>query len=134
MIYTIYDTTTGEIIKVQGVAHTDTPTLYDGQGALEGESNMTVQMVDLSSLVLIDRPPMPVVVDKLIGVADGIDLITITGIPVGTEASVSNRRVSLLYGTENDGIVEVGSAYPATLNVSLRLFPYVNWEQEVNFT
>lgn len=129
--YTIYDTNTGEILRNITIPKTQDPGIQIGESFLEGKSNDEYQYV--LDGILVDRPDMAVNIDKEIGLADGVDLITITGIPNGTEAVVTKGFESLLYDTVTDGTLELASEYPAVMKVRLSLFPYVSQTLEVTF-
>lgn len=80
-----------------------------------------------------NRPTMELLIPKTTGVADGLDEISISGIPEGTEVMVNSGFTSLLHETVTDGMIELSSEYPVTMKVSLKLFPYVTEHISVTF-
>jgi len=129
--FTIYDDATGEILRVEGHSYGVTPTLLDGQSYLEGKFNDAIQYVVAD--VITDKAAMGVSIDKTTADADGVDTATITGVPNGAQVSVVNGFLSLLSEAVTDGEVELTAEEAITMKVSLRLFPFLDYDTEVTF-
>lgn len=77
---------------------------------------------------ILPRPDNPAVADTLTVVANEVDTVTISGIPVGTAVVVNDSQaVTPSYDnpvTVNDGVFEVSFDLPDTYSIYLTLFPY----------
>ncbi len=128
--FTIYDTTTGEIKFVEGYGNpARIPEVSQDEAYIVGEydTNTIYFVNDIPT----PRPAMGISINKLSATADGIDLIIVSGVPNGVQALVVEGFQSLLYELVTDGTVEVGSEYPISPKISLKLFPYIDEEFQV---
>ena len=103
-------TATGEI-AITGV--TDDPALvsdwHTGFTAIEAEGSSKLHYVDiLDGNTLKDKVAMPSSVDKYTLAADGVDKVTITGIPVGTTYTIDYHTELII----DDGILEFTTDIP----------------------
>jgi len=133
MRYTIYDTTTGDIIKVSNVAKGDVPILLDGQGFIEGDCDDATCKVDVGAKTIGDKDTMGTSINKVEGDADGADTITISDIPSGVVARVVNGMLTVSTETVTGGTVELTADAEVMYNVRLRGAGYVDERYEVIF-
>jgi len=121
--FVVYKNATGEIVR-RGQCHPDA-VLPQAVGADETSMQTTVledaktRYVDNGSVV--DRPVNSSVADKTEIAADGVEILTITNIPVGTEVTVLGPVESTT--TVDDGELGITAAIPGSYRVRLDAFP-----------
>ena len=76
--------------------------------------------------VIRDRPKMSPQTDKEVVAADGVDVVTISGLPTPCVAEIGEQTV-----TVEDGVLELTFDTPGDYLVKLSAHPYVNGEVTV---
>ena len=111
-----YLMSTGEI-KFTGVC--SDPSLQQGDwsplnATIEGSANGRTQYVDIDDNNIVkDKVPMPLAVSKTTLTADGIDMVTISNIPIGT--LYVNDSVEFII---DDGILEFTTDIPRNYSLN----------------
>lgn len=104
-----------------------TKQLQDGEFLLIGEGSGRYQYVSQGEI--LDRPVMPITMDKLSMVADGADEIVVTGVPVGALVTFGALQV-----TATESAITLSTEYPGVIKFSVELFPYQPVRINVNAT
>lgn len=68
---------------------------------------------------LKERPSMPIHVGKLVLKSDGVDEVTITGIPFGARCQIDGQVSHV-----TDGIIEFSTRTPGAYQIHLEKFPF----------
>ncbi len=111
--YVNYDKDTGEIIFTGSGAAIHLDSVKNNEyGYLEVEGDHRLHYVDLETKELRDKIPFDLTVNEM----------TISGIPVGT-----NARVGDDFYIVDDGILEITSDIPETIRITLK---HVNYLKE----
>lgn len=84
-------------------------------GAYDGAT----QYYDMVNLVILNRPIATIAADKLTMTADGVDKVTITGIPNPATCSEGLNSVSV-----TDGTLEYTTDTPGQHVLTFTMFPY----------
>ena len=69
------------------------------------------------------RPEMPAAIDKTEILANGIDVATITGIPVGSSVAIDSEAWAV-----DDGVFELTVDTPGEYRISISCWPYLDKE------
>lgn len=101
-----------------------------GETVREGTADPGSQYWDGTQLA--DRPPMPSSIDKLTAVADGVDVVTISGLPNPTDVRITGPAFDAFEVT--DGTLELTFDPPGKYTVRLSSFPYLDQEYVINAT
>jgi hypothetical protein len=99
-----------------------------GEYAIEAAGDDLTQYVVGGAVT--DKPAMPVSIDKTTVSADGIDLATISGIPVGALCRVA----SIAEAVVNDGTIELTFDNPGDYEITIIAFPYLDYTVTINAT
>lgn len=93
-IFTIYDLSSGEILKnVTTIDEDITSQLADGESYIDAQSNDILQYV--LDGVIADKSISPAIIDKNDIVADGVDIATISNLP--NPSTISIRILGISY-------------------------------------
>lgn len=124
--YTIYNTATGEIVKTLSVDDTLLEANYVAgtQDWIAGAYDAREYYV--SGGAATPRPANTATADKSEIVADGVDALTISSIPAGTQATILGPTMSSI--TVDDGQLVITVEVPGDYVVSLVSFPEVDAE------
>lgn len=121
-VYSIYLKATGQF-KYSIASNMDQSGLENAErGVLEGRYNGETQYVVNRKVVA--RPPMGLSLDKPVISADAVDVVTVSGVPVGTLLRVNGRKE----GVVTDGTVEFSTDIPGQYRLRFQLFPYLTEE------
>lgn len=96
----------------------------DGEFVLEGMANDILQYISRPDNVIVDRPTMPITINKLNVVED--EEITISSIPVGAKVDIDGEENVI-----NDGELILTFDTIGTYKIKFRCFPYLDWEREI---
>ena len=91
------------------------PTL-PGQTVVEGEADLKTQMMDTGTGQVVSKPTYSVSIDKTTVLADGVDEVSITGLPVGSTVRVSGPVFSTF--DVDDGQAEISFIVAGEYHVS----------------
>jgi len=120
-VYTIYKTDTGRVVKIHiGVESGLANNVNADEGHYEGEFDAASTYFPDGEPVL--RPDNPAQLDKTSIVADGVDVATLSGVPVGAVVTLSAVGV-LERVTVDDGVLEITAELPGDYTVSIDTFP-----------
>lgn len=123
--FTVYDTTTGEILRVgecPSYMVADQP--GTGEDVLEEYGDYDTQYVVAGALT--PRPSVAASIDKTEIQADGFDTATITGIPAGWAYEISNGETGATVG----GDIELTALEAGTFTLRFTNWPY----QDIEYT
>jgi len=131
--FALYDPSTGEVITT-GSAPDNMVDLQSAPGLNRyvGQVDPVHQYIDVTdpaNPVVADKQPLPYTVDKTTVVADGVDIVTISGLPDSAEVEVSGA-----VATPTAGVVELTFASPGDYTVQMRAFPYLDAEVTIHAT
>lgn len=125
--YTRYASRTGRILDVVVIPDDaydyNSTLLYDG--IVDGETHYIVDGEP------IPRPAQATAIDKTEVMADGADVVTITGIPSGATLSVSGP-VTVSPQQVDDGAAELAFDVPGDYTVRVECFPWLPWESAIH--
>jgi len=96
----------------------------DGEFILEGKANDVLQYVSKLDNILVDKPTMPITIDKVIVAED--EEITISGIPVGAKVDIDGEEVVV-----NDENLILTFDTVGSYKIIFRHFPYLDWERVI---
>lgn len=99
-----------------------------GEHAIEAVGDDVAQYV--SDGVVTDKPPMPITIDKTTVSADGVDVVTIAGVPVGAICKIASMAEAVV----NDGTIELSFDSIGDFMVTISAFPYLDYEVMVSAT
>lgn len=127
----VYDAADGRI-KRFGNAPPDHVAIQAGPGevAIEGSGSDTGHYV--VSGAIVPRPTMPTSIDKTECLADGVDVVTISGVPNPTDVRVSGPASEVMQVT--DGALELTFDVPGRYRILLQAFPYLDHEYQIDAT
>ena len=80
------------------------------------------------------RPNMPCSVDKTIVDADGFDFVTISGAPALAVIQTEYEGEKAVIGQSDGDDVELVFNLPGDYQVTVSLYPYVDWTETINAT
>lgn len=75
---------------------------------------------------LAHRPEFRITVSKTSIIANGVDECLISGLPMPCPVLIDEQEIIV-----TDGYIQISSDMPATYNVTVRKWPYMDWEVEV---
>ena len=81
--------------------------------------------------VVLSRSAMSISLDKTGITANGTDKATISNCPEDAEVFSNGDSIGIVGA---DGLVEITSTVPKTINLEIILFPYLNWTGVINAT
>lgn len=129
MEYTVYNTTTGEIVR-QVKCPSDSADLQagDGEDLLDGGYNDLDYYIDLTQTSPELKPSMPGAINTTTIAADGVDAATITGLPtqsmngnsIAVTAKVGRQRHNVtdgevVFSTDTPGAYTIECSAPTYL-------------------
>ena len=125
--FVIYDITTGEIVNgINCLPDQMEQNVEIGQGFIE----VTAFIDDAENYVLAGvitpKPPVTASIDKTTIAPDGVDTVTVTGIPMGSHVTIKGPVSQT--GTINDGVASITVNLPGTYVITIEAFPYLKWE------
>ena len=128
--FVVYDAT-GLILR-SGVCALADMDLQAGAGELvmEGLANDTLEYVVDGAIV--QRPPMPVLVSATTVPANGVSVVSFTGIPAGALMRVNGPARDAF--TVDDGVADLTFDAPGTYQIDIDLFPYIYLEETIDAT
>jgi hypothetical protein len=121
---TKYETATGRVLAIfQAPDGLEDSQLEDGEAWIEWNDGHSIDLTYVIDGAAISRPAMNVVADKLEVVADGADVVTVTGIPIGAAVTIYGPS-----GVEGRHVVEDGELVfdaqePGTFSFVFERFP-----------
>jgi len=115
---TYYDTTTGEIDHIAVCLDDIVPPAPPGQAIYLGELNMATDYVDPVTGEPATKTLLGATVDKTSVTADGVDLVTITGLANPTKVRVTGPNGETDYQV-TDGTLELSFSTPGTYRVRM---------------
>jgi hypothetical protein len=123
---TRYDPNTGEILGQRIGFYRDV--LSEPYSFVLGEGDSKTQYIDTtkSPPVIRARPAMAIRQSKTTIIADGVDSMTLSGLPVPCDVTIGNSA----YHVE-DGELEWGTLMPRVYEIRVNAFPYLEWSTEV---
>jgi hypothetical protein len=121
----IYSGDTGRISGyVSGTGGNPSLNIPPGHEAIVGgDGDADTQYVDLSTITVVDKPQLAVTPDKLTATADGIDAVTITGLPTPCDVAFAGLVVDNFQVT--DGVLSMTFSAAGTYTLTLSAFPYL---------
>lgn len=98
-----------------------------GHLMLTGVRDVTFeQYVDVSggpgTHVVVNRPVMPITIDKLSVISDGIDKLTITGLPSNATITLNERHSVDV----TDGVFEYSTVVFGKISADIEAFPFLS--------
>jgi hypothetical protein len=87
----------------------------------------------VSGGALTARPASPCTLDKPTVLANGTDTATISSIPSGAVATITDANGTATH-TITDGVIELTGDDAGTIRVTVVLFPYLDWTATVTLT
>jgi alpha-D-ribose 1-methylphosphonate 5-triphosphate diphosphatase PhnM len=121
-----YNPQTGAIKYIRTGIYRDI--LAEGEAFVIGSANLHTDYIDLaqSPPAITPRPSMRITQDTSTITADGADTMTLSGLPAPCTVTIGNTVYDV-----PDGELEWGTLMPATSQIKVESFPYLNWEGEV---
>lgn len=131
MIYTSFDENTGQLQSIY-VAAMNQYELPANVVAID-EDNKNISLYDgalqyISSGLIVDKQAMPCSADKTNVTADGVDFVTLSGVPIGAEVISDGIVLAVSDGSD----VEIDYDLAGSYQLNVVLFPYLDWEVMVN--
>lgn len=133
-----YDEATGEIFGSGHCAESGlaaNSALYPDLGFMVGAADLATQMVDVLAdpPALVARPVFPVTASKTTILADGVDSMTFSLVPVGTTVTLlKSPDYSQASEVVMTGSTSVKTVIPAPMTFRFELFPYQTREVVIN--
>lgn len=131
-MYIVYDPASGQITQtISGPGKEYGAEQLDARNLtwlwLEGAMNVdpTKNYVDVATKLLCPMTAMSIVADKVTFTSDGIDKLTVSGIPLGSNVVVYCDGVPVSQHIIHDGEVEISAAAPATYEVQVTCWKYL---------
>lgn len=125
--YTIYEVPSGKILRhMVGVEGSYENLLYENEGVIDGIHSADFFYV--ADGVAVDRPSNPSVADKTSINADGLDAVTISGIPTGSIVMMKGHGIWVV----DDDVFELTVDTPGEYVVVVDSFPCVRKEFIIN--
>ena len=126
-----YDLETGRIIArgrcpVQMVEWQE----EDGVGLLPGRIDPATKMV--ADGMVIDRPLFPITHGPLEIIASGHDLVTFSGVPAGTQVTITHAGAAPETLTVDGGLLEFDADTPGEYQITFALWPFQDLQVTIN--
>jgi hypothetical protein len=101
-------------------------------GFIPGSHDNQTHYVDVSGEphVLVERPDMPLSIDKTTIIADGVDFLTISGIPAGARIYIDRMIDAIATGEDVEITLDTEGVY----KLRIELFPYKLIREIINGT
>jgi len=96
---------------------------------VEGEANDVTQYVDTVTWEVKDKPPLPAVLSKTTLAADGVDSITVSGLPVPCQVVLDKVQYEV-----PDGEFEFTVDLPGEYTLSIQVVNYLPFDTTVTAT
>lgn len=127
--FTIYSTTTGEILRVGSCSEADYEhqTTSSAEGIVADHYQHSEWYVDILTTFPVRRPSMDIKLSSKEIPADGITSIQVTGIPLGSIVTLNGIN-QIAYKTTAQLIFDIEGSYL----FSVTLFPYTTFEETIN--
>jgi len=124
--YIVYDKFTGKITRTGYCPDNDfqLQAIYNNEAVLEGQTNDILFYV-VNSIVM-PKPENPSIIDKLLMLADGLDLTTISLLPNPSTVTLDGTSYEV-----TDGILEFTLDVPGTYKIKIDSFPFKDLTFEV---
>lgn len=129
-MYQEYDPETGQII---GTSAMDAKTANDAIEQCEahlckGNGDWRTHYVDISASppVVREKQPQQTQQDKVELHADGVELLTLSALPVPCIATIGGERYNV-----DDGVLEWGTLRRGDYHITVEAVPFLAWESEV---
>ena len=121
-MHTIYDQITGKILAYKSdKAYRNRPGEWSHPGRHDARSWYFVDGI------LTARPDMGCQLDKSAIVADGQDVATLSGVPVGANVRFGNQSTV----ADDSSMIELIAHDRGVLQVKVTLWPYKDWETAI---
>ena len=119
-----YDQTTGEIVLIYEGVEIEYPMPY-----VDGVGNYDSNYIDIETQTIAQKQPSPITVDKTTCVANGVDPVTFTNIPVGAKLIVYNTQQLI-----DDGDAVLTFNFPADFIIRILHPQYLAYEVVIHAT
>ncbi len=119
--FIVYETATGRILRSGICGHLDVVNQAQGGGetAIEGRASDVTEYFDIVEGVIKSRPVIEATMSKTEIVADGVDELVISPLPIPTTVRVQGNEVIVM-----DGSLEFSTSLAGPLDFRLDAFPY----------
>jgi hypothetical protein len=128
MQYQSYNPDTGSILRTLNIEpHMTAYYENDGETLIQGEGSGFGNYVDIaqSPPVVRRRPTMDIHQDKTAITANGVDAITLSGLPSPCGVKIGGTEYNV-----TDGVLEWSTLMPAAYSIEIEAFPYLDWKGE----
>ena len=97
------------------------------------EVNDTLYYIpDTASPVPTAKPTNPTTIDKTTVIADGVDKITLSSIPLNSTIDLTGDHISPIQDTATSSTIDFTFDVTGTYNLKVDLFPYLPFEAVIN--
>lgn len=135
--YIVYDATTGAILRTGTVQDHLLDFLPNfGEAVMAAQARDDIQFVDVSvpgKPVILLKPALGATPDKTTVLADGVDVVTISGLPDPTSFTLTGSGVQDS-GTVTDGVLALTFDTPGKYQIELRAMNKLPQQVEINAT
>ena len=123
----------GEILQTGTIHETDFGLLSGN--IIEGKAyDINKQYIpDPLNPVFTDKVTNPIHLDKISVIADGVDVITLSNVPEGTEIDITGNGVNALETLQSPSDTLTFDT-AGTYTLSIYKFPYLSWVRIINVT
>jgi hypothetical protein len=128
----IYDSVTGEIRASLSAPMSELRIPPDDIQYYWGPADSQTEYIDVVSEQPVPRPAWPALPDKTTVTADGVDMVTFSGLPANTHCNMRGAHQESMDIT--DGTLELTFDFPGTCVVEFYAFPYQNYSVTINAT
>ena len=121
-----YNPKTGMIIGLRYGFYGDIE--QENHAFILGEADIIMDYVDvsLSPPVIKRRLEMQITQSKTRILSNGADAMALSSLPIPAQVQINSETYNV-----PDGELEWGTVMPATYKITVRAFPYLDWEGEV---
>ena len=129
-MYQSYDPNTGEILYTTYISPADAKAAVEqfGDHLCEGDGDGLTHYVNIhaSPPRVVQRPAQATQQNKTEVTANGTDLLVLSGLPVPCVVNIGAEQYNV-----PDGILEWATLMPGARQITVQVFPYLDWTSEV---
>ena len=125
--YTAYHLATGRFLYIIGVAEAELPlqSIEEGHGFIDGAHMSATHY--LHSGTVVPRPAIATTVSKTIVAADGVDVVSISNLPVPCTMIAQGQEIAVA-----DGVVDLTFDLAGDFLIKVVAWPYLDYEVTIH--
>jgi len=127
--FSVYDTTSGKVLWVgeapdAEISKQAVPGVHGAIAQSYDSETVYIDLADPQNPLPLPRPSLATPPDKTTALADGVDLVSFTGLPNPTDYEITGPAAAT--GTTTTGALQFTFDFPGDYTVTIKAFPYLD--------